>query len=332
MNNKNKTKMQIVGALRNGASPQGDDSFYDNLFPRLISEVQNIGNLTRYVTFDYLTTDEHAITFFGIEVDNIDNIPKGMIALDLTDDNVTILEEKNNEQVTIWQEQLNWTWKTITDSSCNRDVMGEFSFCVPPEWCCELTSNLRHFSMTANMYVIPGKSGADDSIKLVEYNPEWKKDFTIFSDLLREFLGSDLVLRIEHIGSTAVPGLIAKPVIDILVEVPSILEAKKRILPLINEPSWGYFWYHDHITLVKRDKVMGSRTHHIHIMAEGENLQARLQFRDYLRGHKADTKRYAELKRQLAISHNDDREHYTHAKTKFITDIVSKAKKSTSNK
>jgi len=70
---------------------------------------------------------------------------------------------------------------------------------------------------------------------------------------------------------------------------------------------------------------MGVRTHHIHMMPQGPDYQARLLFRDYLRSHGDEASRYAELKRQLAEVHGKHREHYTDAKAAFVNTVLAKA-------
>jgi len=321
------TRILLVGGVKVGASPPGDYSFYGNLFMRMTKEVRNIGDLTRYIAFDYLTDENDPITFLGIEVDSIENIPDGMIALDLDNHSLTILEEMNGKNTIIWQEDVTWQWLSKLPSVCNRGITGEFSVRVPSGWCGTKVSSHRKFSMTANAYVAPGQIGCDDSIHLVNYDPAWPQQYLEFSGWLRECLGSDVALRVEHFGSTSIPGMIAKPIIDVLVEVPSFSEAKQRALPLLNNELWEYWWYGNHMTFVRRDKLMGMRTHHVHMMLHGRDLQAKLAFRDHLRSHAEDAAQYAALKRQLAVCHQTDREQYTNAKASFVNEIVTKSMK-----
>lgn len=181
--------------------------------------------------------------------------------------------------------------------------------------------------MTANAYVAPEKGAGDDPVQLVDYDPTWPEKFDAFAGWLRELLGSDVALDIEHIGSTAMPGMIAKPIIDILVEVPSFQEAKRRALPPLNNENWEYWWHRGHMTFVKRDGFMGRRTHHVHMMPKGDESQKRLAFRDRLRSHPAEAARYAALKRRLAESHQKEREQYTDAKASFVSEILAEAMK-----
>lgn len=317
--------MQLIGGLRTGICPGGDNSFYANLFARMTKEVSNTGSLTRYVAFDYLSNERDSITFLGIEVDGIENIPDGMIAWDLDGSSLTVLETKNGENSIIWQENVVWQWRDESPSSCGRGVTGEFGVRVPLEWSGKSFSAYRHFSMTGNAYVAPGQTGCDDDVQLVDYDPTWPGKFKEFSDWLGEHFGADVALKIEHFGSTSISGMIAKPVIDVLVKVPSFPEAKQRALPCLNNERWEYWWHDDHIVFVRRDRLMGLRTHHVHMMPEGNELQNRLAFRDHLRSHAEDARRYATLKRQLAESHQTNREYYTDAKASFVREIIAKA-------
>ncbi|MBI9049576.1 MAG: GrpB family protein [Anaerolineaceae bacterium] len=322
----NSAKMQLIGGIQFG--PVDNESFYNNLLVRLPKEVKNTGNITRYVAFEYLTDDENPITFLGIEVNSIENIPDGMMAWVLEDLNLTVLDAKNGKNIVIWQEAVTWLWRDESPSDCNRSVTGEFTVLVPSEWSGTSDPVQRFFSMTVNMYTAPNQPGNDDSIHLVDYDPTWPQKFTAFSNSLYKQLGTDILLRIEHHGSTSIPGMPAKPIIDILVVVPSFLEAKHRILPMLNCPTWEYVWYHNHMAFVKRDKFMGMRTHHVHMMPECEMLQKYLAFRDYLRAHADDAAKYAALKRQLAEKHQSNREYYTESKTAFVNEIIEKAMKS----
>jgi len=294
-------------------------------------EVRNTGELTRYIAFDYLTKEETPITFLGIEVDAVENIPDGMVSWELDSNSLTVKESNNGEHVAIWQEDVTWQWRDDSPSPCDRGVTGEFAVKVPGEWSGSDVSECRQFSMTANAYTAPGRSGSDDSVRLVDYDPAWPEQFGEFAGWLRQHLGSDIALDVEHFGSTSIQGMIAKPIIDVLVRIPSYSEAKQRVLPFLNSEEWEYWWQKDHMTFVKRDRFMGMRTHHIHMMPEGRELRRRLAFRDYLRLHAKDAALYAELKLQLAAANPADRERYTDAKSSFVNEIAEKAMKSSNN-
>ncbi len=318
-------KIQLVGGLRIGNAE--DESFYDNLLVRLPKEVKNTGSTTRFVAFDYLTDDENAITFLGIEVDNIENIPDGMIGWVLTGQDLIILESKNGGNEIIWQEKVNWQWLGESPSDCNRSFTGEFTVRVPQKWTKGSESDQRYFTMSVNIYTALGQKGHQDSIHLEEYNPIWPQKFKELSDSLYALLGTDIALKIEHHGSTAIPGMIAKPIIDVLVVVPSFLAARQRVLPLLNDPAWEYVWYHNHMALTKRDRFMGKRIYHVHMMPECQMFKRYLAFRDYLRSHPEKRSKYAALKKKLAESHKDNREQYTNAKAAFVNEIADLALK-----
>ncbi|MBE0523038.1 MAG: GrpB family protein [Methanosarcinales archaeon] len=150
---------------------------------------------------------------------------------------------------------------------------------------------------------------------------------------LRRKLPHDLIKRIEHFGSTAVPGLSAKPIIDILVEVTSLEETKKQIVPILENEGYEYFWrpaFGDdgppyYAWLIKRNSK-SKRTHHIHMFEEDSELWDRLYFRDYLRQFPDKAKCYDELKINLSEKYPNDRIEYTEEKSDFILLITKKAK------
>jgi GrpB-like predicted nucleotidyltransferase (UPF0157 family) len=317
--------MQLVGGLRIGTAAPGNDSFYRDLLVRLPSEVRDTGPLTRFVAFDFLSDGTDPITFLGIEVESIAPIPPGLIGWDLGREALTVLEWGNGVNSVIWQEQVVWQWLDERTCAGRRRVTGEFSVRVPAEWNGTGAPAVRQFQISANAYLAPGHAAEDDGIHLKEYDPSWPAMYDEFTKWLDERLGPEVVRRIEHIGSTAIPGMVAKPVIDVLVEVPSFREARRRAVPSLNEESWEYWWYRDHMVFIRRDHFMGRRTHHVHLMQDGIDLRRRVAFRDYLRSHPADALRYAALKQQLARHHQADREHYTDAKTAFVNAIVATA-------
>lgn len=170
-----------------------------------------------------------------------------------------------------------------------------------------------------------------EEVAVVPYDTRWPALFREERDHLRTSLPADLIGRIEHFGSTAVPGLAAKPVVDMLVEVASLAETR-RVAPPILEP-WGYdyFWRPTHgddgppfyAWFIKRAPGTGARTHHIHMVeADFTGHWDRLKFRDHLVAHPETAQEYADLKRRLALEHPKDRVAYTEAKSAFITRIM----------
>lgn len=160
------------------------------------------------------------------------------------------------------------------------------------------------------------------------YQSTWPACFEVEAQRLSQTLGPALTGRTEHIGSTAVPGLAAKPTIDILLEVPSLEIAERDIVPLLEEGGYVCMWTRSasdgHIMCVRgygsEGFVPGEQVVHVHLAPPGHVLWERLLFRDYLRAHPDEAQRYADLKRELAIEHREDREAYTEGKTAFVVE------------
>ena len=180
------------------------------------------------------------------------------------------------------------------------------------------------FRITSNAYFHPEKS-ADDDVHLADYDASWPRQYNEMARFLRESLGPKTALRIEHYGSTSIPGIPAKPVIDVLVEIPSFEQARKSAIPLFNRPECEYWWYMDHMCFIVRHELMGKRTHHIHMAPAGHRIWEGLAFRDHLRARPSDAARYADLKNELARQHQTDRERYTQAKAEFVSEMTAKA-------
>ena len=161
-------------------------------------------------------------------------------------------------------------------------------------------------------------------IELCESVPRWVEAFTRERARLVE-LFPEAFVAIEHIGSTAVSGLAAKPVIDIVAVVDS-MEAAERLLPELC--AQGYSTSAEfNATLIDRKWLMryglGGRTHHLHlVLPDSVDLSEQLRFRDTLRSSAELRMKYRELKERLASSFGSDREGYTDAKTDFIRSAI----------
>ena len=172
-----------------------------------------------------------------------------------------------------------------------------------------------------------------DSIEVVPYDPTWVDHFTAERDHLLAYIPSALILRIEHFGSTAVPGLAAKPIIDVLVEVSDLEDVRKIVPPILEAQGYDYFWramLDDdqppfYAWFIKRDQD-GVRTHHIHMVEGDFEHWDRLLFRDYLIAHPAVAEDYQRLKYQLSEQFPDDRIAYTQGKAEFIQRVTALAK------
>lgn len=168
-----------------------------------------------------------------------------------------------------------------------------------------------------------------DDIHIVPYNPLWSQRFEDEKRRVLEALNNGLIKRIEHFGSTAVPNLPAKPIIDILIGVEHLGEALSKVVPVLE--TMGYSYWADNprkdvLFLVKGLPPNGPRTHHIHIAELDHETWERLRFRDYLRVHAEEAQNYAKLKHDLASKFATDREAYTAAKTEYIRQVMVKAK------
>jgi len=172
-----------------------------------------------------------------------------------------------------------------------------------------------------------------EHVSIVSYDPGWPFLFEEEKKHLLSCLPRELIGRIEHFGSTAIPGMAAKPIVDILVEVTSLEETKARIVPLLNAQGYEYFWRPSHgddippfyAWFIKRNPA-GIRTHHIHMVEKDFEQWDRLLFRDYLIEHPDVAREYESLKVDLARTYPNDRVAYTNGKTGYVTRITQLAK------
>lgn len=172
-----------------------------------------------------------------------------------------------------------------------------------------------------------------EHVAVVPYDPRWPARFEAERRHLRACLPSDLVGRIEHFGSTSVPSLAAKPIIDILVEVWDLEQTRQRIAPLLEAQGYDYFWrptWGDdtppfYAWFIKRNAA-GDRTHHIHMVEPQFEHWDRLLFRDYLRQHPEVAEEYGRLKQRLSADFDDNRVAYTEAKGDFIRQVTEAAR------
>ena len=162
-------------------------------------------------------------------------------------------------------------------------------------------------------------------IEIVEYSPEWPLAFERESAAIREAC-RPLVVEVHHVGSTSVPGLAAKPVLDMMPvaggpseageTIPRMTALGYRCLGENGIPGRLYF---------EKD-VDGRDAAHVHLFPLGHPaIRTHLAFRDYLRAHPGAARDYERLKRELAAKHRDDREAYTDAKAGFIGGIIAAA-------
>lgn len=157
-------------------------------------------------------------------------------------------------------------------------------------------------------------------ITIVDYDPDWPKKFEQHANAISKALGKT-ALRIEHIGSTAVPELSSKPIIDILVVVSNSADESAYLSQLeaagyhlrVREPDWN-----EHRMLRTRERDV-----HIHIYSAGcQEVQRNIRFRDHLRQNAEDRKLYESVKRELATKKWSDMNEYANAKTGVIEEIL----------
>lgn len=164
------------------------------------------------------------------------------------------------------------------------------------------------------------KSG---TVKLSPHSDRWGQLFHRESNRLHRRLAPSRY-SLEHIGSTAVPGLAAKPIIDMALRVPSFKRLALWIRRLENS---GYIYKGEYGLPGRHFFVLGNpATHHLHLVADGCGHWDRwLLFRDYLRAHPGEAARYNDLKRSLARKYADNRDAYTKAKTPAINRMLVRA-------
>jgi GrpB-like predicted nucleotidyltransferase (UPF0157 family) len=163
---------------------------------------------------------------------------------------------------------------------------------------------------------------AEAEIHIVPYDASWPERFEAEREALAHAIGGYVTGTIEHVGSTAVPGLAAKAVLDIMAGVES-LDASRPVISMLEALAYCYFPYHadeEHWFCKPSPQV---RTHHLHLVPFGGRAWIEcIAFRDYLRQNPDVATDYASLKRQLAAQYRFDREAYTDAKAPFIRRTV----------
>ena len=168
-----------------------------------------------------------------------------------------------------------------------------------------------------------------DDVEIVDYDPRWPLLFDEEAKRLRAVLDPQLVVGLEHFGSTAIPGLSAKPIIDILIAVRSLAAAQANFVEALRKLDYVYWADNpkmDRMFFVKGMPPFGAkRSHHVHVTEPEGEMWQRLVFRDYLRAHPEEARIYERLKRRLAAEHQTDREAYTDAKSAYVEAVMRKA-------
>ncbi len=160
-------------------------------------------------------------------------------------------------------------------------------------------------------------------VKLVEYSPKWKELFDVEKIAIIEMLGEEAI-SVEHVGSTSIPGMIAKPILDVMVAVDSI-DDYEHFTPLLKK--LGYQFMRDnrdnqeHVLYVKGGEE--KRTHYLKFTNQDSRFwKEHVLFRDYLVSHPERAIEYKELKQDLLEKFKEEREKYTVGNEQFILEIL----------
>ncbi len=158
------------------------------------------------------------------------------------------------------------------------------------------------------------------NVKLEPHSEQWLQLFAEEAARIRETIG-EVIASIEHIGSTSVRGIAAKPIIDIAVGVEKLADGERCVRPLENI---GYEYRGEHGIMGRFYFVRGEpRTHHLHLVEISSDFwRSHLMFRDYLRENQTIAGEYENLKKELAKRHDENREAYTNGKAAFIANVL----------
>jgi len=164
------------------------------------------------------------------------------------------------------------------------------------------------------------------TIILVDHDPNWHRKFEAEAELVRTAFGPSAI-AIHHIGSTAIPGIMAKPIIDMLVEATTVAAADERIefLEALGYEAKGEFGIRGR-RYFRKDNAYGAREYQIHAFAaDSGEIGRHLAFRDFLRSNSEVAQEYSRLKRELSKQYPSDMGAYTDAKGPFIRAIEREA-------
>ncbi len=166
---------------------------------------------------------------------------------------------------------------------------------------------------------------ADQQVRVVPYDPAWPARYELERSALESAIGDRIHGGVHHVGSTSVPGLEAKPTIDILVGVHDLESSRACFAPLAAlEYQYAPYRVHEMHWFCKPDAQR--RSHHLHLVPAGSRrFREEFAFRDCLRRDDATAAAYSALKRDLATRFRDDREAYTSAKADFIRAVLERA-------
>lgn len=167
-----------------------------------------------------------------------------------------------------------------------------------------------------------------EPVTVEEYNPEWEIWFEQLNSYFKEKLGP-LVIRIEHVGSTSIPGTVAKPIIDfdIVIDMSTFDEVRSN-LESLGYVHQGNLGIPEREAFVLTDQKLKDDLppHHLYVCdIKSKELRRHIVFRDYLRSHPDDTAKYSEIKVQLVKKHSGDRTQYIDGKDSLVRELLEKA-------
>ncbi|MDY6941328.1 MAG: GrpB family protein [Cyanobacteriota bacterium] len=163
-------------------------------------------------------------------------------------------------------------------------------------------------------------------VEVVPHNRAWQDAFETEARQIAHTLGKN-VSAIHHMGSTSIRDIYAKPIIDLLVAVRDItqVDSCNKAMESLGYETMGEYGIPDR-RYFRKDDRHGTRTHHVHVFEVGSaQIDRHLHFRDYMRTHPEDARKYSDLKRQLARKYPQDIESYMDGKDDFIKEMDKKA-------
>ena len=277
------TLMLLLGGL------VSDDQFQTNeLVARIIKDVPFILKdsfpKSRFVGFDVIGKPK--LRFFGMETNSVPRrYGSGLSLLELNQSRMRLENQPSDGKKSTVTESLAWQWRTECPVEC-----GDFVAWLESDYWEPRFRGKRLLSMRANAFHDNTLNVFPDEVRLVPYDTDWQQQYAQMERWLISTLGPRIARRVEHYGSTAIPGMPAKPIVDILVEIPSFEVASPAVIPALSGPLWEYWASHDHLR---------------------SNATARQE--------------YLALKQDLASRYRIDREAYTIAKTRFVTEMTNEA-------
>lgn len=167
-------------------------------------------------------------------------------------------------------------------------------------------------------------------ITLVDHNPDWKHIYKKEEKRILNYIGSDVLLQIEHFGSTSIPAIKAKPYIDIIIEIPKELLFDETIIQRFDELRYVYFKVPErkgidaYMSFGKGYNLHGEKEQifHIHMCTKDNYMWKQVDFRDYLNTHIDRARAYEDLKLKAASKFKNDRGSYVLSKTDFVNETL----------